>query len=94
MLLSHTRSSDPLHTRTDAELLSILQHSHLLPPPGKSDPAAEARFTLDASLGHEGVGLSAGEKQQLALCRVLVKQSKIIILVCGDYSFGLLTHPL
>ncbi|KZW01126.1 hypothetical protein EXIGLDRAFT_719505 [Exidia glandulosa HHB12029] len=71
---------DPLRTRTDAELLGILQKSHLLPGPGQSDPAAEARFTLDASLGQEGVGLSAGEKQQLALCRVLVKQSRIIIL--------------
>ncbi|EJD40251.1 cadmium ion transporter [Auricularia subglabra TFB-10046 SS5] len=72
--------SDPLNTRTDAELLRILRKAHLLPPPGKSDPVAEARFTLDASLGQEGVSLSAGEKQQVALCRVLVKNSKIIIL--------------
>ncbi|EJD45474.1 cadmium ion transporter [Auricularia subglabra TFB-10046 SS5] len=71
---------DPLNTRTDAELLDILRKAHLLPPAGKSDPVAEARFTLDASLGQEGVSLSAGEKQQVALCRVLVKNSKIIIL--------------
>ncbi|KZW01098.1 cadmium ion transporter [Exidia glandulosa HHB12029] len=71
---------DPLKLRTDAELLGILQKAHLLPSAGKSDPTAEAKFTLDASMGHEGVSLSAGEKQQLALCRVLVKQSKIIIL--------------
>ncbi|KAH7104385.1 cadmium ion transporter [Auriculariales sp. MPI-PUGE-AT-0066] len=71
---------DPMNTCTDAELISILQRAHLLPAPGKNDPAAEARFTLDANLGQEGTGLSAGERQQLALCRVLVKQSRIVIL--------------
>lgn len=71
---------DPLKTRTDAELISILQKAYLLPGPGQKDPAAEARFTLDAELGQEGTGLSAGERQQLALCRVLVKQSRIVIL--------------
>ncbi|EJD45444.1 ATP-dependent bile acid permease [Auricularia subglabra TFB-10046 SS5] len=71
---------DPMQTRTDAELLEILQQAHLLPGPGQSDPAAEAKFTLDASVGHDGVSLSAGEKQQLALCRVLITRSNIIIL--------------
>lgn len=73
-------SSDPLNTRTDAELLQILQHAHLIPASG-TDAAAEAKFALDASIGQEGSSISGGEKQQLALCRVLVKQSKIVILV-------------
>ncbi|EJD55530.1 ATP-dependent bile acid permease [Auricularia subglabra TFB-10046 SS5] len=72
-------SSDPLNTRTDAELLEILQHAHLISP-GGDNAAAEAKFSLDASLGQEGSGLSAGEKQQLALCRVLVKRCKVVIL--------------
>ena len=68
-------------TRTDAELLNILQKAHLLPPAGVSDPNAENKFSLDATVGSDGATLSAGERQQLALCRVLVKQSSIVILV-------------
>jgi ATP-binding cassette subfamily C (CFTR/MRP) protein 1 len=37
---------------------------------------------LEASVGDEGANYSAGEKQLLALCRALVKNSRIIILVC------------
>ncbi|KZW01954.1 multidrug resistance-associated ABC transporter [Exidia glandulosa HHB12029] len=70
---------DPQSTRTDAELLQILQHAHLVPASG-ADATAEAKFALDASIGDDGSGISAGEKQQLALCRVLVKRSKIVIL--------------
>ncbi|KAF8962130.1 multidrug resistance-associated ABC transporter [Flammula alnicola] len=71
---------DPLGLRTDAELISALQRAWLLPKDGSPDPVAEAKFSLDSTVGDEGANFSAGEKQLLALCRALVKNSKIIIL--------------
>ena len=53
----------------------------LLPNDGSHDTAAEAKFSLDSSVGDEGSNFSAGEKQLLALCRALVKNSRIIVLV-------------
>ncbi|CAK5271106.1 unnamed protein product [Mycena citricolor] len=72
---------DPQNSRTDAELLSVLQRAWLLPRPGEpSDPIAEAKFSLNSTIGDEGSNYSAGEKQLLALCRALVKNSPIIVL--------------
>ncbi|CAL1710985.1 unnamed protein product [Somion occarium] len=72
---------DPQGTRTDAELISALKRAWLLPRDGSPvDPVVEAKFSLDASVSDEGSNYSAGEKQLLALCRALVKNSKIIIL--------------
>ncbi|KAF7760155.1 hypothetical protein Agabi119p4_10831 [Agaricus bisporus var. burnettii] len=72
---------DPQGTRTDAELISALQRAWLLPRDGSApNPTAEAKFNLDATIGDEGSNYSAGEKQLLALCRALVKNSRIIIL--------------
>jgi len=71
---------DPQRLRTDAELISVLQRAWLLPKDG-SDPVAETKFSLDSTVGDEGSNFSAGEKQLLALCRALVKNSRIIILV-------------
>jgi ATP-binding cassette, subfamily C (CFTR/MRP), member 1 len=59
----------------------MLQRSWLLPPNGVKDPVAEAKFSLDSTVSDEGGNFSAGEKQLLALCRALVKNSRIIILV-------------
>ncbi|EEB98107.1 hypothetical protein MPER_02444 [Moniliophthora perniciosa FA553] len=59
---------DPLALRTDAELISALQRSWLLPREGPVDPAVEAKFSLDSAVGDEGSNFSAGEKQLLALC--------------------------
>ncbi|KAF9562072.1 multidrug resistance-associated ABC transporter [Agrocybe pediades] len=71
---------DPQSLRTDAELISIIQRCGLLPKEGTVDAAAEAKFSLDSTVGDEGSNYSAGEKQLLALCRALVKNSRIIIL--------------
>ncbi|KAG6916302.1 hypothetical protein DXG01_007459 [Tephrocybe rancida] len=57
-----------------------LQRAWLLPSDGTSDPIAEAKFSLDSTVGDEGSNFSVGEKQLLALCRALVKNSRIIIL--------------
>ncbi|KZO98300.1 multidrug resistance-associated ABC transporter [Calocera viscosa TUFC12733] len=71
---------DPTASRTDAELMSALQRAWLLPPAGQSDPIAEAKFNLDGAVTDEGANFSAGERQLVALCRALVKDSKIIVL--------------
>ncbi|KZO98301.1 multidrug resistance-associated ABC transporter [Calocera viscosa TUFC12733] len=71
---------DPTQSRTDAELMSALQRAWLLPPAGQSDPIAEAKFNLDGAVTDEGANFSAGERQLVALCRALVKDSKIIVL--------------
>ncbi|KAH7104651.1 ATP-dependent bile acid permease [Auriculariales sp. MPI-PUGE-AT-0066] len=66
-------SIDPLNTCTDAELLEILRQAHL-------EDQNTGKFDLNASVGADGSGLSAGEKQQLQICRVLVKKSKVVVL--------------
>ncbi|KZP34073.1 multidrug resistance-associated ABC transporter, partial [Athelia psychrophila] len=71
---------DPQGTRTDSELILALQRVWLLPRDGSVDPAAEAKFSLDSTVGDDGSNYSAGEKQLLALCRALVKNSRIIVL--------------
>ncbi|KAJ7224699.1 multidrug resistance-associated ABC transporter, partial [Mycena pura] len=71
---------DPHKTKTDAELICLLQRAWLLPREGTKDPVAEAKFSLDASVGDDGANFSAGEKQLLALCRALVRDSSIIVL--------------
>jgi ATP-binding cassette, subfamily C (CFTR/MRP), member 1 len=71
-----------MHSCTDADIISALQRCWLLPRDGSKDPVAEAKFGLDASVGDDGANYSAGEKQLLALCRALVKNSRIIVLVC------------
>ncbi|KAI0659143.1 multidrug resistance-associated ABC transporter [Cubamyces menziesii] len=68
---------DPTKTRTDAELIDSLRRAWLLPRDGSSDPVAEAKFSLTSTVSDEG---NAGEKQLLALCRALVKNSRIIVL--------------
>ncbi|KAI0701717.1 multidrug resistance-associated ABC transporter [Earliella scabrosa] len=71
---------DPLNTRTDAEIIDSLKRALLLPREGPPDPPTEAKFSLDSAVSDEGANYSAGEKQLLALCRALVKNSRIIVL--------------
>ncbi|ESK94758.1 abc transporter [Moniliophthora roreri MCA 2997] len=67
---------DPLKTRTDAELISAMQRAWLI----SDDESKESKFNLDSAVGDDGSNFSAGEKQLVALCRALVKQSRIIVL--------------
>ncbi|KAJ7290727.1 multidrug resistance-associated ABC transporter [Mycena rebaudengoi] len=71
---------DPHKTKTDAELIALLQQAWLLPHDGTKDPVAEAKFSLDGSVSDEGSNFSTGEKQLLALCRALVRDSSVIVL--------------
>ena len=83
--MQSSSSSDPHKTKTDAELIRLLQRAWLLPREGTKDPVAEAKFSLDASVGDDGANFSAGEKQLLALCRALVRDSSIIVLVRSSF---------
>ncbi|TFK23813.1 ATP-dependent bile acid permease [Coprinopsis marcescibilis] len=71
---------DPQHTRTDAELIKVLQRAWLLPKDGPVDSSTEAKFSLDSIVGDEGSNFSVGEKQLLALARALTKNSRVIVL--------------
>lgn len=55
----HSFFRDPKGLCTDAELISVLQRAWLLPRDGTSDPAAEVKFSLDSTVGDEGVLLAA-----------------------------------
>lgn len=92
--------SDPLSLRTDVELLSALRRAWLLPQTdtpetpeqkpvqenGQKEASLTTRFDLNAPVTEEGANFSAGERQLVALCRALVKDSRIIVMVsfpCG-----------
>lgn len=47
---------------TDAELISILQQAWLLPKEGPIDPAVEAKFSLESSVGDEGAQSVASQR--------------------------------
>jgi ABC-type multidrug transport system fused ATPase/permease subunit len=83
-----------LNLRTDAELLSALRRAGLLSNKGskvqevaetnatENEAVAQAtRFDLNATVSEEGSNFSAGERQLLALCRALVKESRVIVMV-------------
>ncbi|KAI0795051.1 multidrug resistance-associated ABC transporter [Abortiporus biennis] len=70
---------DPQRSMTDGELRTVLQKACLVSE-HDGDPAADNKFDLDAVVSDEGSNYSTGEKQLLALCRALVKNSKIIVL--------------
>lgn len=87
---------DPTGKATDQELYAALKRVGLV----KSESAAAARgsgspglkskqgrFDLDAEVRDDG--FSAGEKQLIALCRALVKNSQIIVLVCRSEGLPL-----
>ncbi|KAG6889349.1 hypothetical protein C0992_005577 [Termitomyces sp. T32_za158] len=56
MFIGTLRSNlDPKGLRTDAELISMIQRAGLLSSTKSSDPAAEAKFSLDSTVGDEVV---------------------------------------
>ncbi|KAJ7224679.1 hypothetical protein GGX14DRAFT_651368 [Mycena pura] len=74
---------DPHKTKTDAELICLLQRAWLLPREGIKDPVAEAKFSLDTSVGDDGANFSAREKQPI---RENLPDN--FILICAKLSWG------
>ena len=48
----------------------------------------EARLTLDSDISVGGGNLSVGQRQIIALARVMVRNSKLLILDEGQFFFG------
>lgn len=71
-------------TRTDAELISVLQRCWLLPEAGKSDPVAEAKFDLNATVGDEG---TPGAFQAQGMSETDCRSSKVRTTVLEKSSF-------
>jgi ATP-binding cassette, subfamily C (CFTR/MRP), member 1 len=53
---------------------------------GKDEKASGSRFDLNAPVSEEGSNFSAGERQLIALCRALVKESRVIVMVRPYFS--------
>ncbi|CDZ96790.1 Multidrug resistance-associated protein/mitoxantrone resistance protein, ABC superfamily [Phaffia rhodozyma] len=73
---------DPDGTCTPEQLLSALKRTHLLADPDAS-PEVQARlekFKLGAMVQDDGANFSAGERQLVALARVVVRDPRIVIL--------------
>ncbi|CAK5271110.1 unnamed protein product [Mycena citricolor] len=85
---------NPQNSRTDAEMLSVLQRAWLLPRPGElSDPTVEVKLSLNSTIGDEGSNYSPSEEQLLAPCRVLVKNGLVIILDEAPSIVNVKTDP-
>jgi len=69
---------DPMGTASDQELYSALKRVGMIKSDRAPDSTERTRFDLDAEVRDDS--FSAGEKQLVALCRVLIKNSQIIVL--------------
>lgn len=70
---------DPMETATDQELYAALRRVGMIKSDWVPGSTEKSRFDLDAEVRDDS--FSAGEKQLVALCRVLIKNSQIIVLV-------------
>ncbi|CAH6718182.1 oligomycin resistance ATP-dependent permease Yor1p [[Candida] jaroonii] len=70
------RNLDPFDEKTDDELWKALITSGLV----DQRVGTDHKFHLDASVEDNGSNFSLGEKQLIAFCRALIRQSKILVL--------------
>ncbi|KAI5452226.1 hypothetical protein NCC49_000792 [Naganishia albida] len=70
---------DPEGTKSDVELNDALRRCGLIHSQGQFQGRFN-KFKLDAQIADEGGNFSGGERQLIALCRALVKNSKVLML--------------
>ncbi|OGM41096.1 putative ABC multidrug transporter [Aspergillus bombycis] len=88
---------DPFDEHTDLELWSALREAHLVDPPSDGDEdacqvvnekaAGAGQLHLDSPVDEEGLNLSLGQRQLMALARAIVRDSRIII--CDEATSSL-----
>ncbi|KAH8086808.1 multidrug resistance-associated ABC transporter [Filobasidium floriforme] len=75
---------DPTGIKSDHELNDILHRCGLVPTAAQiqagSDVERYKKFQLDAIISDDGENFSGGERQLVALCRALVKNSHVLLL--------------
>ncbi|KAL8287285.1 hypothetical protein RQP46_003737 [Phenoliferia psychrophenolica] len=73
---------DPTGEHDDAALNDALRRAGLIAPPDASDFLQQRfeKFKLDADVKDEGSNFSGGERQLVALCRAVVKNSRVLVL--------------
>lgn len=72
---------DPFHTRSDHTLYQALLTAGCVSAAQiHSGSVSSSKFALDAFVDDNGVNFSLGERQVLALCRALVKDTRILVL--------------
>ncbi|KAK4702568.1 hypothetical protein P7C70_g3660, partial [Phenoliferia sp. Uapishka_3] len=73
---------DPTGEKDDASLNDALRRAGLVAANDATEDVKTrfSKFKLDADVTDEGSNFSAGERQLVALCRALVKNSRIIVL--------------
>jgi len=64
---------DPQRTRTDVELISVLQRADIITTDKIADPVAEAKFGLDSVVNDEGMPIFSPSNPLLYLCMVRIK---------------------
>jgi len=64
---------DPQRTRTDVELISVLQRADIITTDRIADPVAEAKFGLDSVVNDEGMPIFFPSNPLLYLCMVRIK---------------------
>lgn len=82
---------DPFNRYTDLALWSALRQADLVEADLELADAKQSRITLDSVVEEEGLNMSLGQRQLMALARALVRGSQIIVCDEATSSVDMLT---